>query len=83
MAVSVDRVVLNPQYGSNCSVISASGEAPEAAVVDPGRPSARAAHSGGSGSVAGILVTHTDIDHVAGVAKAWYPDRRGGLGAGG
>jgi glyoxylase-like metal-dependent hydrolase (beta-lactamase superfamily II) len=70
MAISVDRVVLQPQYGSNCYVVRAAPDATEAAVVDPGGDPAPLLLllDGLGASVAGILVTHTDVDHVAGVA---------------
>ncbi len=71
MAISVDRVVLHPQYGSNCYVVRASGDAADAAVVDPGGDPApllvRLAELGVT--VQAILVTHVDIDHVQGVAE--------------
>jgi hydroxyacylglutathione hydrolase len=71
MAISVDRVVLHPQYGSNCYIVRASEDAADAAVVDPGGPPAplvaRLAELGAT--VQAILVTHTDIDHVQGVAE--------------
>jgi hydroxyacylglutathione hydrolase len=67
--ISVSRIVLS-QYGSNTYVIRASDEATEAAVVDPGGdPAPLLAALGETGTnVAGILVTHTDLDHVEGVA---------------
>ena len=69
MPISVSRVVLS-QYGSNTYVIRASDGAREAAVVDPGGdPAPLLAAFGETGTkVAGILVTHTDLDHVEGVA---------------
>jgi glyoxylase-like metal-dependent hydrolase (beta-lactamase superfamily II) len=70
MAISVDRVVLHPQYGSNCYIVRASEDAALAAVVDPGGDPAplleRLAEL--ESDVAGILVTHADIDHIEGVA---------------
>jgi glyoxylase-like metal-dependent hydrolase (beta-lactamase superfamily II) len=78
MAVAVSRV-LNPQYGQNCYVVRSSEEAAEAVVVDPGGDPAPLLERGVS--VAAILVTHTDIDHVLGVAdlhratgaEVWVP----------
>lgn len=69
MPISVSRIVLS-QYGSNTYIICASDEATEAAVVDPGGdPAPLLAALGETGTrVAGILVTHTDLDHVEGVA---------------
>ena len=69
MPLAVDTFVMGP-YRSNCYVVRADRGAGEAAIVDPGddptdlrldlaRMGARAA---------GILVTHTDVDHIAGVA---------------
>ena len=71
MPVSVESLVLSPQYGSNCYVVSASAEAPAAAVVDPGgEPDAVLRLLAGRGqSTAAILVTHSDVDHIAGVAE--------------
>jgi glyoxylase-like metal-dependent hydrolase (beta-lactamase superfamily II) len=70
MAISVDRVVLQPQYGSNCYIVRASEDAGTAAVVDPGGDPApllaRLAELGCE--VGGILVTHADVDHIEGVA---------------
>ncbi len=83
MLVAVDRVVLSRDFGSNCYLVRASDAAGEAVAVDPG------GHPGPllglletlGASLAGILVTHTDIDHVAGLAalasatgaEAWVP----------
>ena len=71
MAISVDRVVLHPQYGSNCYIVRASEDSVAAAVVDPGGDPApllaRLAELGAT--VQAILVTHVDIDHVQGVAE--------------
>jgi glyoxylase-like metal-dependent hydrolase (beta-lactamase superfamily II) len=81
--LSVDRVVLNPQFSSNCYVIRASDEATEAVVVDPGGdPEPLLAELDRLGaSVSAILVTHADVDHIAGlaalaratVAETWVP----------
>jgi glyoxylase-like metal-dependent hydrolase (beta-lactamase superfamily II) len=78
MALVVDRIVLNAQYGANCYVVRRERGAPEAAVIDPGGDPAplrlELAHM--YARAAGILVTHTDVDHVAGVA-----DLADGVGA--
>jgi glyoxylase-like metal-dependent hydrolase (beta-lactamase superfamily II) len=66
----VDRYPLGP-YQANCYVIRADRGAQEAAVVDPGAEPAQLrlelARSGAR--CAGILVTHTDVDHIGGVAE--------------
>ena len=58
------------EFQSNCYVVRADDAAREAAVIDPGGdPSALLSElSEREIEVAGILVTHTDIDHVEGVA---------------
>jgi glyoxylase-like metal-dependent hydrolase (beta-lactamase superfamily II) len=66
MAIAVSRV-LNPQYGQNCYAVQASEDAAEAVVVDPGGDPTPLLGLGAT--VAAILVTHTDIDHVLGVAE--------------
>jgi glyoxylase-like metal-dependent hydrolase (beta-lactamase superfamily II) len=81
--LSVDRLVLSSQYASNCYLVRASGHASEAAIVDPGgEPAPLFAELERLGAVvAAILVTHADVDHVAGVAEvaertgaqAWVP----------
>jgi glyoxylase-like metal-dependent hydrolase (beta-lactamase superfamily II) len=69
MDLVVDRYVLGP-YQENCYVVRAARGAHEAVVVDPGDDVTQLrlelAHSGAR--AAAILVTHTDIDHVGGVA---------------
>jgi glyoxylase-like metal-dependent hydrolase (beta-lactamase superfamily II) len=78
VAVAVSRV-LNAQYGQNTYVVRASEQAVEAVVVDPGGDPAPLLELGVT--VAAILVTHTDIDHVLGVAdlhdatgaEVWVP----------
>ena len=72
-----------PDYSSNCYVVRADAGRCEAAVVDPGgdpRPLLAALAQRGV-ETAGILVTHTDVDHVAGVAALADGDGRRGLGA--
>ena len=66
MPVAVSRFVLS-QYESNCYVVRASEDATEAVVVDPGGDPAPLL-DGLVGTVAAILVTHTDVDHIDGVA---------------
>ena len=69
MEIAVDRFVVGP-YQENCYVIRAERGAPEAVVVDPGDDATQLrlelAHSGARATA--ILVTHTDIDHIGGVA---------------
>ena len=69
MPLVVDRFTLGP-YQSNCYVIRAERDAPEAAVVDPGDdPTPLRLELASMGTrTAGILVTHTDVDHIGGVA---------------
>jgi hydroxyacylglutathione hydrolase len=66
----VDRFLLSEQFGSNCYVLRAVEDARESVVVDPGGDPAPllAALDRDGVSVAGILVTHNDIDHVEGLA---------------
>jgi glyoxylase-like metal-dependent hydrolase (beta-lactamase superfamily II) len=78
VAVAVSRV-LNPQYGQNTYVVRSSEEATDVIVVDPGGDPTPLLELGVT--VAAILVTHTDIDHVLGVAdlhratgaEVWVP----------
>jgi glyoxylase-like metal-dependent hydrolase (beta-lactamase superfamily II) len=69
MPLAVDPFVLG-SFRSNCYVVRAERGAPEAAVIDPGDdPTPLRLELARMGSrAAGILVTHTDIDHIAGVA---------------
>lgn len=65
----VDTYPLGP-YQANCYVVRAERGVADAAVVDPGADSAQLrlelARSGAH--CAGILVTHTDVDHIGAVA---------------
>jgi len=69
MDIAVDRFVLGP-YQENCYVIRAERGAPEAAVVDPGDDvtELRLELARMGAHTAAILVTHTDVDHIGGVA---------------
>ncbi len=69
MPLAVDPFVLGP-FRSNCYVVRTERGAPEAAVVDPGDdPTALRLELARMGTrTAGILVTHSDVDHIAGVA---------------
>jgi hydroxyacylglutathione hydrolase len=57
-------------FQANCYVIRAERGAAEAAVVDPGADAAqlRLELARMGTSCAGILITHTDVDHIGGVA---------------
>jgi hydroxyacylglutathione hydrolase len=69
MSIVVDTFVMGP-YRSNCYVVRSERGAAEAVVVDPGDDPTplrlELAHMGTR--AAGVLVTHTDVDHIAGVA---------------
>src|SRR5262249_57480130 len=69
-AAVVDRFGLR-NYESNCYVVRTDRSASEAAVIDPGGdPSTLRLELARLGArTAAILVTHTDVDHVAGVAE--------------
>jgi hydroxyacylglutathione hydrolase len=67
--LAVDSYVMGPAR-SNCYVVRAERGAPEAAIVDPGDdPTALRLELARMGTKpGGILVTHTDVDHIGGVA---------------
>lgn len=69
MPLVVDSFVMGP-FQSNCYVLRRERGAPEAAIVDPGDdPTALRLELARMGTrPAGILVTHTDVDHIGGVA---------------
>jgi hydroxyacylglutathione hydrolase len=69
MPLVVDSFVMGP-YQSNCYVVRSERGAAEAAVIDPGDdPTPLRLELARMGSrTGGILVTHTDVDHIAGVA---------------
>ena len=69
MPLAVDPFVLGP-YRSNCYVVRSERGAAEAAVIDPGDdPTPLRLELARMGArTAGILVTHTDVDHLGGVA---------------
>jgi glyoxylase-like metal-dependent hydrolase (beta-lactamase superfamily II) len=69
MPLAVDPFVLGP-FRSNCYVVRLERGSPEAAVIDPGDDPAslRLELAGMRTRAAGILVTHSDVDHIGGVA---------------
>jgi glyoxylase-like metal-dependent hydrolase (beta-lactamase superfamily II) len=69
MPLAVDSFVMGP-FQSNCYVVRAERGTAEAAVVDPGDdPTPLRLELARMGAkTAGILVTHTDVDHIGGVA---------------
>lgn len=69
MPLAVDSFVMGP-FQSNCYVVRSERGAAEAAVIDPGAdPTELRLELARLGSrTAGILVTHTDVDHIGGVA---------------
>jgi glyoxylase-like metal-dependent hydrolase (beta-lactamase superfamily II) len=70
MPLAVDRFVLSA-YQSNCYAVRADRSSPEAVVIDPGGdPASLRLELARTGArTAAIFVTHTDVDHVAGVAE--------------
>ena len=69
MPLAVDSFVMG-SFQSNCYVIREERGAPQAAIVDPGDDptNLRLELARMGASVGGILVTHTDVDHIGGVA---------------
>ncbi|HEX3805196.1 MAG TPA: MBL fold metallo-hydrolase, partial [Gaiellaceae bacterium] len=69
MPLVVDSLVLGP-FQSNCYLVRAERGATEAAVIDPGDDPApvRLELARMGAGTAGILVTHSDVDHIGGVA---------------
>lgn len=82
MSLVVDTFVMGA-FRSNCYVVRSERGAAEAAVVDPGDdPSLLRLDIARMGTrVGGILVTHTDVDHIGGVgalaegtsSEVWAP----------
>jgi hydroxyacylglutathione hydrolase len=70
MSLDVTQLELGP-FAVNCYVVRAAG-GNEGVVVDPGWPGAWTDIESalGDSGCAAILITHGDIDHVAGVAEA-------------
>jgi hydroxyacylglutathione hydrolase len=69
MPLAIDPFVLGP-FRSNCYVVRTERGATEAVVIDPGDdPTELRLELARMGTqTAGILVTHTDVDHIGGVA---------------
>jgi glyoxylase-like metal-dependent hydrolase (beta-lactamase superfamily II) len=69
MPLAVDSFVMGP-FQSNCYVVRSERGAAEAAVIDPGDdPTPLRLELARMGArTAGILVTHSDVDHIGGVA---------------
>jgi hydroxyacylglutathione hydrolase len=69
MPLAVDSFVMGP-FRSNCYVVRSERGAPEAAVIDPGDdPAPLRLELARIGTRTGaILVTHSDVDHIGGVA---------------
>lgn len=70
MPLVVDRYPLGP-YQANCYVVRSVATAPEAVVIDPGAEGSdlRLELARIGTRCAGILVTHTDVDHIGAVAE--------------
>lgn len=77
MALAIDRYPLGP-YQANCYVVRMARSAADAVVIDPGAQAAelRLELARLGARCAGILVTHTDVDHIGAVAEL-----AGGTGA--
>ena len=69
MPLAVDSFVMGP-FRSNCYVVRSRPGAGEAAVIDPGDdPTELLVELSRMGArAAGILITHSDVDHIGGVA---------------
>jgi glyoxylase-like metal-dependent hydrolase (beta-lactamase superfamily II) len=69
MSLVVDSFVMGP-YQSNCYVVRSARDAGDAVVIDPGDDPTplRLELAGLRARTAAILVTHTDVDHIGGVA---------------
>jgi hydroxyacylglutathione hydrolase len=69
MPLAVDSFVMGP-FKSNCYVVRSEHGASQAVVIDPGDDPTelRLDLARMGATTAGILVTHTDIDHIGGVA---------------
>lgn len=70
MPLAIARYPLGP-YQANCYVVRADRSAPAAVVIDPGAQAAdlRLELARIGARCGGILVTHTDLDHIGAVAE--------------
>ena len=70
MPLAVDQLPLG-QIGTNCYLVRADREAPEAVVVDPGADAAeiRLTLARQGASCAAILLTHSHYDHIGALAE--------------
>ena len=83
MPLAVDTFVMGP-FASNCYVVRSERGAAQAAVIDPGDDPTplRLELARLGASTGGILVTHSDVDHIGGVAaladgtgaEVWAPE---------
>ena len=67
MSLVVNRHELGP-IGTNCYVVRAEPNSPEAVVIDPGGDADRIRGDLGATRCTGILITHGHWDHLGGVA---------------
>src|SRR5687768_7485167 len=83
MSLAVDQLPLG-QFGTNCYVVRAAGEAREAVVIDPGADAGEIERRLGStgATCEAILLTHSHYDHIGALADlaahtgapVWLPE---------
>src|SRR5688572_335846 len=83
MPLAVQQLPLG-SIGTNCYLVRAARDAPEAVVVDPGAgaPEIRLALAGAGARCAAILLTHSHYDHIGALADlaegtgapVWLPE---------